>query len=268
MRTLATALVPATPSTALRLPPLIADAGEQAAFRFLEFFSVNIRNRNTRAAYARAAGDFLGWCEEQAIRELGRVQPVHVAAYIEELQDERSAPTVKQHLACIRMLFDWLVTGQVMPSNPAHSVRGPRHSVSKGVTPVLSSEEATALLMGMDVSTVVGLRDRAIIAVTTYTFARVGAVVALTVEDYFSQKKRWWLRLHEKNGKINEMPCHHKLEGYLDAYIEASGIARECKGPLFRSAIGKTGQLSERPILRGDVWRMVRRRASDAEIET
>ena len=164
----------------------------------------------------------------------GAVQPVHVAAYIEQLQGERSAPTVKQHLACIRMLFDWLVTGQVMPSNPAHSVRGPRHSVSKGSTPVLSSEEATALLTGMDVSTVVGLRDRAIIAVMTYTFARVGAVVALSVEDYFPQKKRWWLRLHEKNGKVNEMPCHHKLEEYLDAYIKAAGIADDRKGPLFR----------------------------------
>ena len=134
-----------------------------------------------------------------------------------------SPPSVKQHLACIRMLFDWLVTGQVIPSNPAHSVRGPRHSVSKGVTPVLSSEEATALLTGMDVSTVVGLRDRAIIAVMTYTFARVGAVVALTVEDYFAQKKRWWLRLREKNGKVNEMPCHHKLEEYLDAYLHLAG---------------------------------------------
>ena len=161
---------------------------------------------------------------------------MHVAAYIERLQGERSAPTVKQHLACIRMLFDWLVTGQVMPSNPAHSVRGPRHSVSKGSTPVLSSEEATALLKGMDVSTVVGLRDRAIIAVMTYTFARVGAVVALTVEDYYPQKKRWWLRLREKNGKVNEMPCHHKLEEYLDAYIKAAGaspmIARgRCSAP-------------------------------------
>src|ERR1035437_10141941 len=130
-----------------------------------------------------------------------------------------------------------------MPSNPAHSVRGPRHSVSKGSTPVLSSEEATALLTGMDVSTVVGLRDRAIIAVMTYTFARVGAVVALTVEDYFSQKKRCWLRLHEKNGKLNEMPCHHKLEEYLDAYIKAAGIGNDRKGPLFGSAIGKTQKL-------------------------
>ncbi len=77
------------------------------------------------AAYVRAAADFLNWCEGQGIDALGRVQPVHVAAYIELLQGKRSAPTVKQHLACIRMLFDWLVIGQVMPMNPAHSVRGP-----------------------------------------------------------------------------------------------------------------------------------------------
>src|ERR1700682_4997697 len=155
-----------------------------------------------------------------------------------------------------------------MPSNPAHSVRGPRHSVSQGVTPVLSSEEATALLTGMEVSTVVGLRDRAVIAVMTYTFARVGAVIALTVEDYYPQKKRWWLRLREKNGKLNEMPCHHKLEAYLDAYIEAAGIEGDRKGPLFRAAIGETKKLGQGAISRTDVWYMVRRRAADAGIET
>jgi integrase/recombinase XerD len=93
-----------------------------------------------------------------------------------------------------------------------HPARPAPFGLSKGSTPVLSSEEATALLTGMDISTVVGLRDRALIAVMTYTFARVGAIVGLTLEDYFSQKKRWWLRLREKNGKVNEMPCHHKLE--------------------------------------------------------
>src|ERR1700682_5279296 len=223
-------------NTAGALPALVARAGKGGARRFLEFFTVNIRNRNTRAAYARAAAVFLRWCEGQGITRLQNVKPVHVAAYIEQLAREMSPPSVKQHLACIRMLFDWLVTGQVLPSNPAHSVQGPRHSVSKGVTPVLSSEEATALLTGMDVTSVVGLRDRAIIAVMTYTFARVGAVVALAGEDYFSQKKRWWLRLHEKNGKVNEMPCHHKLENHLDAYINAADISDDRKGPLFRSA--------------------------------
>src|SRR5712692_7803905 len=112
--------------TARVLPGLIAEAGQGAARRLIEFFTVNIRNHNTREAYARAAAVFLRWCEGQGIDALRRVQPVHVAAYID----------------CIRMLFDWLVTGQVIPSNPAHSVRGPCHSVSKGTTSVLSSEEA------------------------------------------------------------------------------------------------------------------------------
>jgi site-specific recombinase XerD len=155
-----------------------------------------------------------------------------------------------------------------MPSNPAHSVRGPRHSVSKGVTPVLSSEEATALLTGMNTSSVVGLRDRALIAVMTYTFARVSAVVALNLEDYFAQKKRWWLRLREKNGKLNEMPCHHKLESYLDAYIQAAGIEDDRKQPLFRAAFGKIKKLGPERMTRIAVWKMVRRRAADAGIDT
>lgn len=97
---------------------MVAGAGKPAALRFVEFFIVNIRNKNTRAPYGRAAADFLGWCDGQGIGELGRVQPVHVAASIELLQARRSAPTIKQHLACIRMLFDWLVTGQI-PRTPS-----------------------------------------------------------------------------------------------------------------------------------------------------
>ena len=97
--------------------------------------------------------------------------------------------------------------------------------------------------------------------------ARVGAVAALAVADYYSQKKRWWLRFHEKNGKLNEMPCYHKLEQYLNAYITAAGVAGDRKGLLFRSAIGETGQLFAKLMLLGDVWSMVRRRASDAGIE-
>jgi len=263
------AMVPGPyPFEGIHFAALISRADPRTRERFLEFFTVNIRNANTRAAYGRAAGAFLRWCEDRGITRLEDVQPVHVAAYVEQLQGQRAAPTVKQHLAALRMLFDWLVTGQVLPSNPAHSVRGPRFSVAKGVTPVLSSEEATGLLAGMDVASVVGLRDRAILAVMTYSFARVSAVVRLAVEDYFPQKKRWWLRLREKNGKLNEMPCHHKLEAYLDAYIQAAGIAGDRAGPLFRAALGKTKKLTASALTRKDVWRMVRRRAADAGIET
>ena len=166
------------------------------------------------------------------------------------------------------MLFDWLVTGQILPSNPAHSVRGPRHSVSKGSTAVISSVEARELLDSMDTSSIVRLRDRALVAVMAFTFARVSAVVGLKVEDYYPQKKRWWLRLREKNGKVNEMPCHHKLEAYLDAYLSAAGLKEDRKGPLFRAAIRRTGKLSARPLSRVGVWYMVQRRAGDASIET
>jgi integrase/recombinase XerD len=250
------------------VPSLVSRAGERTSWRFVEFFTVNIRNVNTRAAYSRAASLFLRWCEEREIHELTEIRPVHVATYIEQLQRFRSAPTVKQHLACLRMLFDWLVTGQILASNPAHSVRGPRHSVSKGSTAVISSAEARELLDSIDTTTVVGLRDRAVVAVMAFTFARVSAVVGLKVEDYYPQKKRWWLRLREKNGKVSEMPCHHKLEAYMDAYMAAAGIEDDRKAPLFRSAVGRTGRLSDRPLSRTDVWYMVRRRARDAKLET
>ena len=217
--------------------------GEPAAWRFVEFFTVNIRNKNTRAAYGQAAGAFLRWCEERGIMRIEDVRPVHVAGYIEQMQTLRKAPTVKQHLACIRMLFDWLVTGQVLPSNSAHAVRGPRHSVIKGATTVMSSQETTEFLKGIDRTHLVGLRDRAFIGVMVYAFARVSAVVSLKVEDYFPLQKRWWLRLREKGGKVNEMGCHHKLEQYLDEYIAAAGIAQDKKGPLFRAAIGRTGRV-------------------------
>jgi site-specific recombinase XerC len=82
----------------------------------------------------------------------------------------------------------------------------------------------------IDTAHVVGLRDRAFIAVMVYAFARVSAVVSLKVEDYFPLQKRRWLRLREKGGKVNEMGCHHKLEHYLDEYIAAAGIAQDKKG--------------------------------------
>jgi integrase/recombinase XerD len=263
------AVVPGShPVEGVHFPALISRADPRTRERFLEFFTVNIRNPNTRAAYGRAAAAFLDWCERRGLAALTQIQPIHVAAYIEDLQGKVAKTTVKQHLATIRMLFDWLVTGQVIPSNPAHAVRGPRYSVSKGVTPVLSSEEARELIRGIDTSTLVGLRDRALIAIMTYTFARVSAAVSMRVEDYYPQKKRWWVKLREKNGKLNEMPCHHNLEAYLDEYIERAGIGQDRKGPLFRSAIGKTGKLSGQAMTRIDAYRMIRRRAQAAGIET
>src|SRR5690242_1793821 len=250
------------------VPAAVAAAGAPARKRFIEFFTANIRNRNTRLAYARAVSDFFAWCEQAGLSTLELLQPVHVAAYIEQLSQTRSAPSVKQHLAAIRMLFDWLVVGQVVPSNPASVVRGPSHVVKRGKTSVLSPEEAHELFSSIPTDTLVGLRDRAVIGVLIYSFARVSAAVAMRVEDYFPQGKRWWLRLHEKGGKHHEMPVHHTLEEYLDSYIEAARIGEEKKGPLFRASNGKTGVLSERPLDREDAFHMIRRRARQAGIAT
>ena len=123
---------------------------------------------------------------------------MHVAGYIEELGTSHAAPSVKQSLAAIRMLFDWLVVGQVVPGNPASVVRGPKHVVKRGKTPILSPEEAHELFVAIPTDTLVGLRDRALIGVLIYGFARVSAALSMRVEDYFPQGKRWWLRLHEK----------------------------------------------------------------------
>jgi len=246
--------------------PAIFLRSESAGRRFWEFFTVNIRNRNTRKAYFVAVTQFSAWCDQKKIR-LEDIQPIHVAAYIEQLCTVMAKPSVKQHLAAIRMLFDWLVTGQVIPVNPAHAVRGPRHSVKKGKTSVLSAEEMRQLLDSIDVSTLIGLRDRAVIALMGYTFARVGAVIQMKVEDYYIQKRRGWVRLHEKGGKVNELPCHHNLETALDEWLNASGLAQEPNAPLFPTL--RHGKLTGRtPLPQANVHMMVQRRALAAGIAT
>ena len=163
-------------AAAVALPEVIVDAGPAAVERFLEFFAAAIANDRTRAAYGRAAGRFLAWC---AARGLGlrAIAPLHVAAYIRT--HPGSVPTVKQHLAAIRALCDWLVVHQVLPVNPAASVRGPKHVVTKGATPVLAPTETRSLLDRIDTGTRVGLRDRALLSVLVYSFARVSAAVGM-----------------------------------------------------------------------------------------
>jgi integrase/recombinase XerD len=244
------------------VPTLFTDAGRDAAQRFIEFFTANIRNRHTRAAYARAARQFARWCDLHQL-SLTHLTPVHIAAYIEELGQYLAKPSVKQHLAALRMLFDYLVTGQVLPINPAYAVRGPKHVAKTGRTSVLSAEETRVLLDHIDTHTIAGLRDRALIGVMVYSFARVGAVIGMSVEDYFQEGKRGWFRLHEKGGKRHEVPAHHNAEAYVDAYLAACQIAEQRKSPLFRS-LDRRRRLTERQLHRLEVLAMVKRRARRA----
>jgi site-specific recombinase XerD len=218
---------------------MIAARGTRAGQRFVEFFTVNIRNPNTRRAYYRATSEFFDWCDQARLGLLD-IEPVHVAAWVESLGREFSPPSVKQWLAAVRMLFDWLVVGQVLAINPAAAVRGPKYVVRVGKTPVLAATEARQLLDSIDTATVVGQRDRALVGLLVFTFARIGAALGMTVADVYWQHRRLWVRLHEKGGKEHSMPCHHSLETYLQDYIEAAGIGGDREGALFRTALRRT----------------------------
>ena len=117
-------------------------------------------------------------------------------------------------------------------------------------------------------STPVGLRDRALIALMVYSFARIGAAVGMKVEDVFVQNRRLWVRLREKGGKAHAMPCHHNLEEYLIAYLDGCGLRDDPKGPLFRTIGRGTGLLTRTPLPQRNAYAMVGRRAAAAGIAT
>jgi site-specific recombinase XerD len=258
------------------VPAIVADAGGKASEHFLEFFAATIRNPNTRQAYVQAAAQFFRWCEGYGL-QLGTIRPLHVSAYIES--KPLTAPSIKQHLAALRGLFNWLVIRQVVPDNPALFVKGPRFSRQVGITPILEPDQMRALLNSIPVTREVkitkkhgggvmvaadakGLRDRVIIAIMGYTFARVSAVLKLKRSDYSLQGKRARLRLLEKGNKEKLVWLHHEAEEYLDAYLEMAQIT-EADAPLFQT-LDKNHRLSGLPIMRRDMLRIVKERCATA----
>lgn len=251
----------------MALPALFAGSSERDAIRVAEFFAAQIRNPNTRRAYLRAVTDFASFCEARGLAVLDQVQALHVAAWVEIQLKSYSKPTVKQQLAAVRMLFDWLVVGQVVRANPASSVRGPKHSVKRGKTPVLDAESTRQLLDSIERDTDIGRRDRALIGTMTYSFARIGAVVQMKVDDYFYQGHRAWVRLHEKGGKEHEMPVHHALQDLLEDYLTQAGL-KGTSAPLFQSVAGRSGKLTGNAMSQSDAWNMLQRRAVAAGLQT
>ena len=143
--------------------PFVFTVRPETRKRTRDFFSSHIRNPNTRRAYLEAVWQFSAFCAEHGLLDLAQVEPIHVAAFVEAQLKLHSKPTVKQRLAALRMLFDWMVVGQVLPVNPAHAVRGPNHTQKRGKTPVLQADEARTLLDSIDITSLSGLRDRALI---------------------------------------------------------------------------------------------------------
>jgi integrase/recombinase XerD len=243
---------------------LVAWSDERAAVRTVEFLTANIRNRHTRRAYHAAVRCFLAWCNARNLT-LPELRSPHVAEYVEALEARLAPLSVKQHLAALKHWFDWLVTGHALESNPAQAVRGPRYSQQVGKTPVLEKDEARALLASIDPCTVIGARDRALIALMLFSYARIGAVLRMKVRDYRARgTPRAAFLLHEKNGKEHIVPAHHVAAEYLDAYIALAGIADHADAPLWQNAPGHGGKLSGEALSERGALGMVKRRARDA----
>lgn len=268
------ALVPFLPFPAW--PAAVATASRSAQEAILRFFAAEIDNPQTRRAYFKGAEDFFASVAPLAGGDrLETLNALHVAAWLADLKARGlSVPTRKQRLAGLRMLFQALQREQVLTANPAAAVKGPKLVVARGKTPVLTGEEMQQLLLAIDNTTLIGLRDRALIGAMAYSFARVGAVIALKVGDVFHQKRRLWLRLTEKGGKRLEIPCHHQFENYLVDWLDRAGIREQPEAPLFQS-FGRVNvdgtwqrQVSGRPLTQAMVWEMVRRRAKAAGLKT
>jgi integrase/recombinase XerD len=262
-------LVPSPPGNlpsvvADELPDIIRRAGSNAVFAAQEFFFGTIRNEHTRRAYLHAVRLFLKWAEKHGGVELTQIAPWHVGHYFGELAKTTSIATRNQHLSALRHFFDGMVTRHAIVLNPALSVRGERYTAIEGKTPEISIDQARALLSSLDTTHVVGLRDRAILAILVYTSSRAGAVAKLRRGNFYNAGQQWMLHFSEKGGKSREIPVRGDLQELISAYIDAAGLRDAPKDtPLFQSALKRQRRLSGKTIHVNDICRMMKRRLKD-----
>jgi integrase/recombinase XerD len=259
-----TAVVPVVFRSAVEIvPEVVLSTGTAGRFAWEEFFSAQLRNPRTRKAYRHAVMRFLNWLEPSGVG-LAQVTPGMVGQYFD--RHSGSIPTRKLHLAALRSFFDVMCRRHVCLLNPASSVRGERYAAVEGKTPEISVEQAQRLLKSIRTDTVVGKRDKAIIAVLIYTAARAGAVAQLTVGQFIDDGSQYVLRFeHEKGGKSREIPVRHDLQLMLLDYVEVSRLNGQPKDtPFFQTAISRSDKLTGKAMTGIDIGRMLKRRLRDA----
>ena len=259
------------------LPVLVERAGGAARFAWDEFFYAEHHNKHTQRAYQAAVRRFLAWVEGQGA-ELASISPGMVGQYLVTLGGSPSKRN--QHLAALRGFFDRLVQRHVVLLNPAASVSGVKEQVIEGKTPEITLEQTRKLLASIKVlrqvknkqgevveeaALVVGLRDRAILSTMRFTACRAGAVAKLRLGDFQHDGEQYVLRFQEKGGKSREIPVRLELQRDILAYLKAAGIEKEADDrPLFRSAVGRTKTLTEKPLTTERICELVKRRLKDA----
>ncbi len=249
------------------VPSIVNQSGNAAVFAWNEFVFGSIRNKGTRQAYRFAIEQFCQWCERQGLL-LQEVAPAHVGKYFDQLAGYAAA-TKKIHLSALRQFFNQLVMRHVVILNPALSVRVERVSAVEGKTPAMTVKQVRRLLASVDCSSVVGLRDKAIIAILTYTAVRVGAIAKLKRKDFYNSGEQYLFRFTEKRNKFREIPVRFDLTSFMLEYIGGARLVYSDKAtPLFRSAIGRTKSLSRNGMTPVDIARMLKRRLRDAGLPT
>ncbi len=246
-----------------QLPSIITVEPVATQKAFINFFTASIQNSNTRQAYYRNTLRFLKWVMARQMK-LGDVEPFHVAAYREVLIKDLSAPTVKQHLSALKMLFDFMVEKQCIAFNPAAGVKPPKHSYKNGKTPKLTQEQTRMFFDSMDGTKLIDYRDRALISVMLFSFARISATVGMRICDYRVNGREAEFLLIDKGGQEKIIPVHHIAARYVDEYIEQAGFHSQSNEYLFRSFEKGKSELSNKPLDRTNAWAMVKRRAKRA----
>jgi site-specific recombinase XerD len=246
------------------LPDIIRRAGANAVFAAQEFFTGMIRNKHTRRAYLHAVKLFLEWAGQHGGGELAQIAPWHVGQYVEEMAATTGIATRNLHLSALRHFFDNLVMRHAIVLNPARSVRGERLSVMEGRTPEIPIGDVRKLLASINTSHLVGLRDRAILAVMVYTTSRRSAVAKLKRGDFYHAGQQWMFHFAEKGGKSREIPVRHDLEIFIAEYVDSAGLRDAPKDtPLFQSAVRRRRSLTGKPISGDDIYRIMKRRLKD-----
>ena len=252
--------LPAIQNAEIVVPELVLGGGSSAKFAWEEFIYGEISNAHTRRAYEKAVFDLLKAADATGL-SLAQVSPKFIRSYFEKMVS--SVPTKKLRLSAVKRFFDIAVTRHAVPLNPALSVRGEKYRNVEGKTPEITPAQAAKLLKSCDENTLIGLRDKTIIAVLIYTAARVGAVSRLTFSDFLTTGTLYALKFKEKGGNNREIPVRHDLESLIKRYVKKTRIST-ISAPLFPSAIGKSGTLSGSPMHTNDLRRMLKRRLKKA----
>jgi integrase/recombinase XerD len=240
-----------------------ASKREKIKETLLNILEGRIQNPNTRNAYKVAWRRFFEFCSIYKL-ELDRVKPYHFGLFLK--RHDGSVASQRQHLAAIRLLFDHLLEQGVVESNPAARAKPPRLQRETSHTPVFDKDEITVFLAAIKPQSPLDIRDKALFSVLAYSWARVSAVAALKVGDYYQREGQYWLKFHEKRGKIHEVPVHSKAKGAVDQWLRASGLGVQPSAPLFPAFAEDKKTIQLRHMDRRTIWWLVKARAKASGI--